>query len=175
MAIARVTSEALQEAVRRLLPSQAGFGVDLAASNVITPIIDLTPTAEGSGLAIDLQRAQSFQSANTFNFANSSGTVVNTPGFWLIQGTVNITPLTSNNPNVVISLSDGLTSKIAYVYRDNATGDAFFAENFAMTVFLASGESVTASATPYAEFTGTYRQIADVNGNTVNPKGFVVQ
>ena len=39
-----LTSEALQATIRRLLPSQQGFGEDLQATNVVTPIIDLTPT-----------------------------------------------------------------------------------------------------------------------------------
>ena len=43
---APVTSEALQSTVRRLLPSQQGFGSDLEATNLIQPVIDLTPTAE---------------------------------------------------------------------------------------------------------------------------------
>ena len=45
-----ITSEALQATIRRLLPSQQGFGEDLQASNVITPVIDVTPTAEGLSL-----------------------------------------------------------------------------------------------------------------------------
>ena len=39
--IIRITSEALQATIRRLLPSQTGFGDDLQATNLITPIIDL--------------------------------------------------------------------------------------------------------------------------------------
>ena len=46
--IITVNSEALEATVRDLLPSQNGFGSELQASNIITPIIDLTPTAEGS-------------------------------------------------------------------------------------------------------------------------------
>ena len=48
--ITPITSEALQAVIRRLLPSQRGFGDDLQATNLITPIIDLTPTAEGSSI-----------------------------------------------------------------------------------------------------------------------------
>jgi len=58
--IIRLTSEALQASIRRLLPSQQGFGLDLEATNVITPIIDLTPTAEGSELRQDLQSALAY-------------------------------------------------------------------------------------------------------------------
>ena len=49
-----ITSEALQATVRRLLPSQQGFGEDLQATTVVTPIIDLTPSAEGSETRQDL-------------------------------------------------------------------------------------------------------------------------
>ena len=52
--IITVNSEALQTQIRDLLPSQAGFGSELQATNVITPIIDLTSAAEGSGLPVDL-------------------------------------------------------------------------------------------------------------------------
>ena len=46
--IVPVVSEALEAQIRDLLPSQRGFGEDLQASNVITPIIDLTAAAEGT-------------------------------------------------------------------------------------------------------------------------------
>lgn len=50
-----VTSEALQATVRRLLPSQNGFTEDLQASNVIIPTLNLTPSAEGSELPLELR------------------------------------------------------------------------------------------------------------------------
>ena len=55
--IITVNSEQLQTTIRNLLPSQAGFGSELQASNVITPIIDLTASAEGSSTPEFLQRA----------------------------------------------------------------------------------------------------------------------
>ena len=55
--IITVNSEELQSTIRDLLPSQSGFGSELQASNVITPIIDLTATAEGSVLRADICRA----------------------------------------------------------------------------------------------------------------------
>ena len=60
--IITVNSEILQTQIRDLLPSQNGFGSELQASNVITPIIDLTATAEGSSLGSDLQTALAFGS-----------------------------------------------------------------------------------------------------------------
>ena len=67
----RITSEALQATVRRLLPSQQGFGEDLEASNVIQPIIDLTPTAEGNQLPFNLASAINFTDTTAIS-ANSS-------------------------------------------------------------------------------------------------------
>ena len=64
--IITVNSETLQAQIRDLLPSQAGFGSELRASNVITPIIDLTATAEGSGLPQDFARALAFGSQTAF-------------------------------------------------------------------------------------------------------------
>ena len=55
--IITVNSESLQTQIRDLLPSQNGFGSELQASNVITPIIDLTSAAEGTGLPQILQQS----------------------------------------------------------------------------------------------------------------------
>lgn len=73
--IITVNSEELQSLIRDLLPSQNGFGSELQASNVITPIIDLTPAAEGSGLRSDLQTALAFGSQTAF-VANNSTVVI---------------------------------------------------------------------------------------------------
>ena len=85
--ITTITSEALQSTIRRLLPSQQGFGEDLEASNVIQPIIDLTPTAEGTQLPFDLQTAINFTDATAFKAQGSTVTVASTPGFYRIFGT----------------------------------------------------------------------------------------
>ena len=70
--IITVNSEALETQIRDLLPSQNGFGSELQASNVITPIIDLTAAAEGSGLPTDLARAIAFGSQTAFDVSNTS-------------------------------------------------------------------------------------------------------
>ena len=86
--IITVNSEALQEQIRDLLPSQSGFGSELQATNVITPIIDLTATAEGSGLPVSLQQAMSYGSQTSFSVNNTTTVVANSPGFYRIQGTL---------------------------------------------------------------------------------------
>ena len=84
--IITVNSEALQTTIRDLLPSQNGFGSELQASNVITPIIDLTTSAGGSTLPRDLQTALAFGSQTTFDVTNGSSTIANSPGFYRVVG-----------------------------------------------------------------------------------------
>lgn len=169
--IRQVVSEALQSQIRNLLPSQQGFTEDLQASNVITPIIDLTPTAEGQTLDTDLSRALAFGSQTAFTASNATVTLANTPGFWLI--TFGVT-LGETNPQgtVKLQLSDGLSTKDIWgLYTDvNSTSFSSVGE---FTIFLASGESVSIGASnSNVQVIGSYRQIADVNGTIVNPSGF---
>jgi hypothetical protein len=84
--IITVNSEALQAQIRDLLPSQNGFGSELQASNVITPIIDLTAAAEGSGLPVSMQQAIAFGSQTAFEVTNTSTVIGNTAGFYRIFG-----------------------------------------------------------------------------------------
>ena len=79
--VIRVTSEALQSTIRDLLPSQNGFGDDLMASNVIIPTIDLTASAEGSSLPLELNNALAFDSQTSFQVTSGSTTIINTTGF----------------------------------------------------------------------------------------------
>ena len=93
-----VNSEDLQSAIRDLLPSQNGFGSELQATNVITPIIDLTPTAEGSTLPSYLQTALAFGSQTAFDDqGNSQTTVANTAGFYRITGSCTLQPTSSSS------------------------------------------------------------------------------
>ena len=83
-----IKSQTLEDKVNQLLPSQGGSaaGVDLSASTTIIPIVDLTESAEGSNLRQDLQTSFSFNSANTFDVNNTTTTLVNTTGFYRVQG-----------------------------------------------------------------------------------------
>lgn len=170
--IRSIVSEALQASVRRLLPSQQGFSEDLQASNVIVPIIDLTNTAEGTGLPVQLQQAQAFGSQTAFSLSNSSA-VLNTAGFYLVQSNISIN--TGGFAQATVTLSDGLSTKVIYdvnnVFSTSAASVSL--QDLTFTVFLRSGDTCTfaSTATP-VRFTGSYRQIADVNGNLVNPAGF---
>ncbi len=54
-------------------------------------------------------------------------------------------------------------------------GAGFTTQNLQTYFFLRSGDSVTITATAFGSFGGNIRQIADVNGNLINPVGFTPQ
>ena len=173
--IRQVVSESLQATVRRLLPSQRGFTEDLQASNVIQPIIDLTPTAEGSSLPTDLSRALAHGSQTSSTVTNATNTVlVNTAGFYRVFG--NMTAQYNNASAVEGSfdLFDGTTAKIlTNVTTVSGSGsNANPNTQFDFNIFLNSGESLRATADLNCIIVVTTRQIADLNGNIVNPAGF---
>jgi hypothetical protein len=110
--ITSITSEALQAEVRRLLPSQRGFGNDLEAQNVIVPIVDLTPTAEGSALREDLQTAVSFDNVTTEERIGAGSHLLSqTPGFYKYQAILSGSKTTGSNTSIKIQLTEGPTVK----------------------------------------------------------------
>ena len=173
--IRQVVSEALQATVRRLLPSQQGFTEDLQATNVITPVIDLTPTAEGDVLPVDLSRALAFGSQTAFyNDSAGSVTLANSPGFYRVVAGSTLEPDGTNDAGSYFSLVNGVTTKIIWRHQmRNSSTDFATAVQFDFIVFLATGDSlVQTNATNKGRIGGSYRQVADVNGNIVQPSGF---
>lgn len=177
--IIRITSEALQATVRRLLPSQQGFGEDLQASNVIQPIIDLTPSAEGSEVRADLQTALAFGSQTSFNINNGSAVLANSAGFWRVFGVSSqLHGVFTGAINCAFTLSDGSTSKEILDFNGYITTNDGGSTQilFDFTVFLRPGDSIAGIANGgAAHLAGSYRQVADVNGVLVNPVGFTPQ
>jgi hypothetical protein len=175
--IIRITSEALQQTIRRLLPSQQGFGEDLQASNVIQPIIDLTPSAEGSETRQDLQTAFSFGSVTEFSARNSTETIANTPGFYRVLAGIGVTNDNNNAVSAEISINDGSSTKQLYELVANAAStSALTSETLDITVFLRAGDTLRATSSETTVYVrGCSWQIADVNGNLQNPSGFTPQ
>lgn len=169
--IVPVVSEALEAQVRDLLPSQRGFGEDLQASNVITPIIDLTAAAQGTITPQYLQTAIAFGSQTSFLITNATGTtIVNTTGFYRIFG---VSTLRAAG-NCQFDLTNGLSTKSIWQMPGDASADVCV--EFDFIVFLASGESLTGTGSSAdAVLSGSSRQVADVNGNLVYPVGFTPQ
>jgi len=165
--IITVNSEALQSQIRDLLPSQNGFGSELQASNVITPIIDLTRTAEGSSVPQNLQTAIAFGSQTAFDISNATTTVLNLTGFFRIFGIVN----NVGAGNCTFDISDGASSKQILQYSSNAS--QFSLTEFDFVVFLSAGDSlsITSSSTSTV-CAGSTRQLATGDGALINPVGF---
>ena len=100
--------------------------------------------------------------------------MITNTGFWLLQFSVAIQDTGGNSEDAYLSLSDGLTTK--NIWRINhrnsgSTGVNSIVDDF--VVFLRSGDSLSATTTSSNVILfANYRQIADVNGNLVNPLGF---
>ena len=170
--IITVNSEELQSQIRDLLPSQNGFGSELQASNVITPIIDLTRTAEGSGLSSTLQQAIAFGSQTAFNAANSTAVVVNTTGFFRVFGVCAIRVGGTENR---FDMSDGISTKVVWKAQAGVSGgsDQQNYIQFDFVVFCAPGESLSAVSTNAGNImSGSVRQIATGDGTLIQPNGY---
>lgn len=172
-----ITSEALEAQIRDLLPSQNGFTEDLQASNVITPIIDLSSAAGGSSTPEFLQRAWDFSTGHTFLSGTSSSTIVNTTGFWQVDVT---SSLRTNGDKAKLEISDGTTRKIIWEFDSVASGAGTSpggeVTDGQFVAFLRAGDSLIASLSgANCAFNLWYRQIADVNGKLVDPQGFTPQ
>ena len=173
--IITVNSEALQTQIRDLLPSQNGFGSELQASNVITPIIDLTAAAEGSGLGTNLQTALAFGSITAFDIAATTTTLANSTGFWRFFGVSTLTGSSSLAVSTNFDITDGSTSKQIWQHQNGAVAGTGSAVNFDFVVFLRAGDSVSGTSnSTIAPLTGTFRQLATGDGTLVNPVGFPI-
>jgi hypothetical protein len=172
--IITVNSEALQTQIRDLLPSQNGFGSELQASNVITPIIDLTAAAEGSGLPVSLQQAQAFGSQTTFNITNTTTNLANSPGFYRITASSSAFAASGAFSTNSFDISDGFGTKRIFqhtVYGDGGNSGTSLPVDY--IVFLAAGETLSGTSSSTTAFiVGTYRQVATGDGTLVQPSGF---
>ena len=176
--IIRITSEALQSTIRRLLPSQQGFGEDLQASNVIQPIIDLTPTAEGSALPDYLQTALSMDSQTAFSqVGTGSSNAINTAGFFRMQGVATIVAFPAVPQEISIDVTDGLSTKKVWAMQINvgSNSDLQVSEAFDLNFYVNAGETVQVTCDAHCTCIGSSRQLATTTGELVNPAGFTPQ
>jgi len=168
-----IKSTNLEDKIRQLLPSQGGAqaGVDLSASTTIIPIVDLTESAEGSNLRVDLQTALSHDTATVYDVENTSTTVINTTGYWRIIGTATAERNSGTAPECEIIINDGFSSKTVYAFTNLQSSVAEALTNsFDFNVFLSAGDSLVVSSNlAGARIIGSVRQIADISGNLINP------
>ena len=183
-----LTSESLQAQVRQLLPSQAGRGadVDLSASTMIVPTVDLTQAARGTQLRTDLSRARdSSISAVTLNQSSTYPyTLTSTAGFYAVNYVFNF----FNNSGVAaegvqgnFQIYDGSSSndfdRFNISGSNNNTTPTYWND---VDVFLRPGDSMRVqvdgiAANEFFALCVMFRQIADVYGNISNPVGFQSQ
>lgn len=174
--ITSITSESLQAQIRTLLPSQQGFGEDLQATNVITPIIDLTAAAAGTNVPFYQQQALAFGSQTVFDVDGTNATIANSPGFYRVVGSANFSDGGANKPAVVLNMNDGATDKQVWSCQRNTTStNEYFIIDFDFTIFLRAGDTLSVIADANARARGSIRQTATVNGDPVNPSGFSPQ
>lgn len=169
-----IKSQKLEDKVNQLLPSQGGFqaGVDLSASTTVIPIVDLTESAEGSSLRLDLQTSLDF--ASEFNsVSNTTTTLVTTTGFYRVFGISNVgNDATSTN---FIFITDGVTDKKIFQdsTNDGSVNRPTTCTPFDFNVFLSAGISLRATSNNTASIINVAtRQIADIAGNLTNPLNF---
>jgi hypothetical protein len=169
----RIESEQLRDKINSLLPSQArgSIGVDLSGSTTIIPIVDLTETAEGSGLRQDLQSALSHDTSTTFFVQGATSTIINTTGYFRVFGNFGAVNSSGVGYYGVFSLNDGTTNKeLGRYLAQNGTGQGPIGYMFDFLVKLTAGDSLTCQSTAsQVVMSGITRQIADINGNLVNP------
>lgn len=170
----RITSESLQAAIRQLLPSQVGFGDDLHATNLIQPVIDLTATAEGSGLDVSLQQAMSHGSSTSFDVEDETSTLVANTGFFRVFGSFTILSNAASARVASFQVTDGATTKKLVEYGGKTlTGGIGLQGEYDFIVFLIAGDSLTCTSNSNTvNVKGSTRQVATVTGTLVNPVGF---
>lgn len=163
-----ITSEAIEATIRRLLPSQSGFGEDMQAQNVIVPVIDLTPSAEGSILPSYLQSAISTDET-VVNTAGATNTIISTPGFYNVRIRI---AASAAGLGATIDITNGFSS--TNIWGAGHTDTERFPGEF--VVFCRAGYTVTATSSGGGFTLSTMtRQLADVYGNLSDPQGFTPQ
>ena len=161
-----VKSDTLESKVRQLLPSQGGKGAgfDLSASTQIVPIVDLTESAEGSEVRQDLQTALSFKNTTVHDVANTTTTIISNTGYFRVFGVANL----FGAGGIIFTITDGATNKVLTKYVSSTS--QFSCTNYDFVIFTSAGDSVTLqSTTASARASGAVRQIADIDGNLINP------
>tara|TARA_R100000664_G_C2719627_1_gene113562 strand:- start:142 stop:675 length:534 start_codon:yes stop_codon:yes gene_type:complete len=171
-----IKSQQIEDKINQLLPSQGGFqaGVDFSASTMVIPIVDLTETAEGSALRQDLQSSLSLTTVTSTNISGTTTTFINTTGYFRIFGNCYIGSSNSpaTNSSADIKITDGTTSKVLARFRQDSISDVARTQNvpFDFIVFLEAGDSVNGNTSDtQSELQIASRQLADINGNLVNP------
>jgi hypothetical protein len=168
----KINSTAIEDKINQLLPSQGGFGagIDFSASTMVMPIIDLTETAEGSGLREDLQKSLTHGNVTDFSINAATATIVNTTGYWRVFGTSYLVTSGSATRTATIRIDDGTTTKNVFQNLQIATVNNLMSQiSYDFIVKLEAGDTLEGSCTPNSGLNGVVRQIASLDGTLINP------
>lgn len=167
--------EAIEEDLNTNFPSQGQGNPPLyySLSEVVVPTYNINNVATGSSLPQNLQEAWDFSTGFENVTGAGTSTLINNTGFWKVDLTLSFQE-TATVDNYIVRINSGLTTKIVWQMRaeqvgvggGNAITDGHF------VVFLRSGDSLEATGNSNGSMSVWYRQIADINGNLVNPLGF---
>lgn len=167
-----IKSQNLEDKINQLLPSQGGFqaGVDLSASTMVVPIVDLTESAEGSGLREDLQKSLTLANTTTFTINGTSSDIVNTTGYWRVFGTSYIISSSTATRTASIRITDGITNRNIFQNLQTATVNNLMSQiPYDFIVKLEAGDTLNGSCTTNGGLNGLVRQIASLDGTLINP------
>ena len=165
-----IKSQALEDKINQLLPSQGGFqpGVDLSASTTVIPIVDLTESAEGSGLRQDLQTALRLNTTVFDINGSTNNTIVNTTGYFRIFGLMSIQAVGAGS-QINLNITDGTTTKVLIQGRQAVQETAVGLippQPFDFIIKIQAGEALRGTASAAGvRVNGCATQIADINGN----------
>ena len=166
-----IKSQQIEDKINQLLPSQGGFqpGVDFSASTMVIPIVDLTETAEGSALRQDLQRASGINDTSTIITGATNTVIINTTGYYQVRYIIT-SPEDTLNKSANLNIFDGTTTTNVVAAEVDSGGRVctlYFQDT--LVVFLKAGESLRGTADSATKLFVCARQIADINGNLINP------
>jgi len=167
--------EAIEEDLNNNFPSQGQGNPPLyySLSEVVVPTYSINNVAEGTSLPESLQQAWDF-STGTFSATNTTTSQAVTPGFYKVIVTFACEIVPGGNQTGAFQINDGLGSKTIFQFNDPFSSNAeYITTSFEGIVFARSGDSFRAQSNNNDLLTTvTYRQIATVNGDLVNPLGF---
>ena len=168
--------EAIEEDLNSNFPSQGQGNPPLyySLSEVVVPTYSINNVAEGSSLPEMLQTAWDFSTGLAEAFGNTTTTAISNPGFWLLNLFVEFDYATPGTQKGRVVIDNGISTKTIIQVTDlqNNTQNQTGIIEEKHIVFLRSGDSLKLDSDTALAMSMTYRQIAAVNGDLVNPLGY---
>jgi len=171
--------EAIEEDLNTNFPSQGQGNPPLyySLSEVVVPTYSINSVAEGSegNLQQNLREAWDFSTGNFTNDTTTWNDVITNTGFWKVDLTYSGYVTSTSGGNSGLAIYDGTTRKFVWdLNNDGGVSEGSGLTDGSFVVFLRSGDKLQGRvySTGDARINVWYRQIADVNGNLVNPLGF---